>query len=431
MEEPTTATVRIAYACFRGKGMEFPLYLRTMYRFLAILGRQPELSLAELCAVATVGGFRVLPSSRMAVILEGMVNPQELMAKLGGTIKLAEVLGEVGEEDFAKPSTIRMLIKAFPPSGKTIFGFSAYHASTVLRRQLQNTAVSIKRALKEEGRSARYIRSAEGVISSVVVAKQGLLRHGAEFIVVPNKNQLLLATTVAVQPFEEFSKRDYGRPGRNARSGMLPPKLARMMVNLSRVATEGTLLDPFCGSGTVLQEAALLGAHTLIGNDANKRAVTETTENLAWLSSATDLHPAVQLHSSDIRRLAHKLTDPVNAIVTEPFLGPPLTGNEDRGRIRSVQAQLEQLYKEAFNVFKNILVPGGRVVFVQPVFFHGGEELFLMNLDAILLNGFRILQPLPPEFVPTYVKDLTFRHTLLYHRPDQRLGREILILEKK
>src|SRR6266508_1848825 len=40
----------------------------------------------------------------------------------------------------------------------------------------------------------------------------------------------------------------------------LHPRLARTLVNLSRVQDGGTLLDPFCGTGGILLEAGLVGA---------------------------------------------------------------------------------------------------------------------------------------------------------------------------
>ena len=57
-----------------------------------------------------------------------------------------------------------------------------------------------------------------------------------------------LGQTLVVQPFKVLSKRDFGRPARDDHSGMLPPKLAQIMINLARrnddISTK-TILDPF------------------------------------------------------------------------------------------------------------------------------------------------------------------------------------------
>jgi len=48
--------------------------------------------------------------------------------------------------------------------------------------------------------------------------------------------------------------------------GSMSPKLARCMVNLSRVTEGKLLLDPFCGTGGILIEAGLIGCK-VVGSD--------------------------------------------------------------------------------------------------------------------------------------------------------------------
>jgi len=50
----------------------------------------------------------------------------------------------------------------------------------------------------------------------------------------------------------------------------LHPKLARALVNLSQIKKGKTLLDPFCGTGGMILEAGLFGAH-VIGSDIEER----------------------------------------------------------------------------------------------------------------------------------------------------------------
>jgi tRNA (guanine10-N2)-dimethyltransferase len=57
------------------------------------------------------------------------------------------------------------------------------------------------------------------------------------------------------------------------------PKLARCMVNLSRVVQGNMFLDPFCGVGGLLVEASMLGCNT-VGLDAVKRMVRASRRNL-------------------------------------------------------------------------------------------------------------------------------------------------------
>lgn len=59
----------------------------------------------------------------------------------------------------------------------------------------------------------------------------------------------------------------------------MQPKLARCMVNLARPAEGALLLDPFCGVGGILLEAAAIGCRA-IGADADPRMIRGAKANL-------------------------------------------------------------------------------------------------------------------------------------------------------
>lgn len=77
---------------------------------------------------------------------------------------------------------------------------------------------------------------------------------------------------------EKFSeRRPHLRPGFHPSS--MQPKLARALVNLSRVKKDGTLLDPFCGTGGIMIEAGLIGIKN-IGLDLNEEMIALADRNL-------------------------------------------------------------------------------------------------------------------------------------------------------
>ena len=53
---------------------------------------------------------------------------------------------------------------------------------------------------------------------------------------------------------------------------------------------KGLILDPFCGSGTVLQEALLMGFTQVAGTDLSPKAITDTKENIAWIKEKYNLN---------------------------------------------------------------------------------------------------------------------------------------------
>jgi len=172
-----------------------------------IFGNTPELAQAELDAVG-----QELP-------------PQELIKRLGGTVKIVEVL----PEDVKLSDIIKGDFGISDLTGKIDIG-------------------KLCKSIKEETGKRFVLPTKASILSSVVVKKQKLTE-----IVIGDGWQ---GKTVAVQDFEDWGKRDYGRPEAEGHIGMLPPKVARMMVNLAQV---NYILDPFCGTGTILMEALTLG----------------------------------------------------------------------------------------------------------------------------------------------------------------------------
>lgn len=122
--------------------------------------------------------------------------------------------------------------------------------------------------------------------------------------------------------FEEIKphKRPFFHPG-----GM-SPKLARCMVNLSRVKKGETLLDPFCGTGGMLIEAGLIGVH-VIGSDINWKMKNGSAVNLDHAGISD-----YETYKIDFHQL--KLPEPANAVVTDPPYGiSTTTGGVNSGEV--------------------------------------------------------------------------------------------------
>ena len=248
---------------------------------------------------------------------------------------------------------------------------------------------------------------------------------------------MTIGRTLAVQTFEEWGKRDYSRPHRDARRGMLPPKLARMMVNMLGMLPRGTLLDPFCGSGTVLAEAALLGWPKIIGADKSPRAVKDAKSNMGWLrmhyltkklfSNSRELENRnnVKIFTCPIENLPSRLApSSVEAIVTEPYLGTPLVSPPSLAAVNRLRGELLPLYNNMLQVFAKVLTINGRAIFVAPHWcLADGREIGLAVADLPWPKKLRLLSPL--QTLPQYKNT-----ALIYRRPHQFVAREIILLEK-
>jgi tRNA G10 N-methylase Trm11 len=188
-----------------------------------------------------------------------------------------------------------------------------------------------------------------------------------------------------------------------------------MMINLSGANADSILLDPFCGSGTIITEAMILGYKNLIGADASERAIADTKTNIDWIIQHYSLSTnSPKIFQSDARNLNEKITNnSVDTIVTEPFLGKPLKGNETFEEIKSQSTELKRLYLGAFEQFQKILKLKGTIIFIIPCFKYKGDWLKIDCLPEIKKLGF------------TPVSMWEDKNFLLYSRPDQHVGREI------
>jgi len=409
-------------------------------KYFFILGNNPTLSIAELGALFDLSRALIMGN---ALILDigGEVDAEELIKKIGGTIKIGKIIKicENKQTEIVKNGQEILLAGLTEKTNKIKFGFSSYGLKINLRR----TGLEIKEELKNKGYSSRLVTSREKNLSSVIVTQNKLLETGAEIIILPtpeSKNQVLIGKTLAVQPFKELSFRDYGRPGRDDYSGMLPPKLAQIMINLalphpnpplvrggsdSVAGAGGVILDPFCGSGTILTEAVLMGYKNLIGADISKKAAKDTKQNIEWIKKRYAIGDMrYEIYITSATQLSQALEPKtIDAIITEPYLGP------QRGKIdfKKVALELEKLYSDSLREFRKFLKPDGKIVMVFPIF----RALRITSRISPDLNGFRIINPIPESLRNHPTIKPTNRNTIIYGREGQKVWREITVLKIK
>ena len=384
-------------------------------KYFFILGIHPAISLSELTSVLPDGVLKLDQTKKIALAELSILNPQELILRLGGTIKIGQIIKEVKKNKLIEEIKDEIITQ----DKKYLFGISDY---TKTKIQTKAIGMKIKKYLKKRNQNCRLVISKEKTLSSVVVEQNKLVREGDEFCLIGDNKKLLLGKTLAVQPFKSLSFRDYGRPARDDLSGMLPPKLAQILINFAQVKKTKFILDPFTGSGTILMEAILMGYTNIIGSDISSQAITNTKTNLNWLAKKYQLDISkIKLTQIDAIKLNKKIMPPINAIITEPYLGPP------RGQISPSKtlAELNSLYSQALESFTKILLPGGRIVMIWPVF-KINDKLFWLNPE---LKNLSIKNIIPEKVIRELQPQKSPRKTLVYSRTKQKVLREIVILE--
>ncbi len=416
-------------------------------KFFFVLGRIPCISVLELESVFSFQKEKTqITHTSPCILLASAVAPlpASLIARLGGTIKMGRCVAALNAAKAEIPilaQTLSSVINADLEggAGRITIGASVYSLPWHIKNRTawnRALALAIKKLLVEKGFSVRAVLPQKtSALTSVQVEKNGLVsKRGYEYVFMEENGCLVVGKTTAVQPFEEYSLRDWGRPAKAHQEGLLPPKIAQIMINLARVPIDKntTILDPFCGSGTILQEALLMGYSTLQGSDLDPQAVTRTRKNLAWLSEKKRLslrgarfvvQDATTLSSS----IPHRSID---AIVSEPYLGPLFTRLPDEKKLQSVLRELSALYLSFFYEARLILKKNALCVIVVPVWLTK-RRLFLPIYERILSLGFQ--NTTVPYSLKNFLgsphmqSSISPRGGILFHRPGSVVGRELFV----
>jgi tRNA G10 N-methylase Trm11 len=342
-----------------------------MPTYYALLGNSPSLSQAEISALKI--DFSLITDQLLSFELENDDLAAELLAKTGGTVKILKLAAKLDSADPDQLLTEVITTLKRESEAKITFALSQIGKGS----SMPITAQAVKDALKDEGLSARYIQSTGDHLSAAVLLHQP---NTVELILFNHQNTYLLLQTIAIQNIDEWSIRDRQKPYADRKKGMLPPKVARMMINigLENQPETPTLYDPFCGSGTILMEAAMRGCQ-LVGSDIDKDSVQGTRDNLNWLAQEYPLTPTAEVFLQDVTQLAPRVKPgSIDLIVTEPFLGKP---KPQMTQLPNIFKGLNKLYLGAFKRWQPLLKPEAVVVIVFPMV-DSGKRIY--NLDSLI-----------------------------------------------
>lgn len=407
-----------------------------------ILGRQPAIGLAELESI--YGAGKLQPLGQSAVIVD--IDPC-LMAfdRLGGSIKFCKLLTTIESSEWEKIE--KFLIQVSPdksktmPDGKMRLGLSAY-GFDIPEKNIMASGLKIKKAVQKTGRNVRFIPNKSNELNSAQVIHNKLTSpNGWELIIVRNGNSTVIGQTVKVQDIASYTLRDRGRPKRDARVGMLPPKLAQIIINLAAgnipesklesicdipadqkipaPVLDQTVLDPFCGTGVISTEAALMGYHAL-ATDLDKRMVDYTLENFTWLRDKFPVgHLEVRANQADATNYTWK--QPFDFVASEIYLGQAFTSFPDNETLAKAMSTTNLILRKFLTNLAPQINSGTRLCLAIPAWQQSpGKYRTLPLIDQISELGYNRLR---------------FKHVgndeLIYSRSNQTVARQLLILTRK
>lgn len=387
--------------------------------YIAILGRQPALGVAELERV--FGSDVLTPLKSGAALLD--VDPSQVNLKnLGGSVKIAKVLTTLDTTSWR--DVRRYLTDTIPehiqyiPEGKFTLGLSSYGVKADIK-EIKATALELKKIIKQAGKSVRVVPNKTAALNSAQVIHNHLTGpNGWELIVVQHGKKAILAQTIAEQDIEAYARRDQGRPKRDAFVGMLPPKLAQIIVNLAvgKTTSSPIVLDPFCGTGVILQEAALMG-YNVYGTDLSEKMIRYSRDNLNWLKDSHHVDFDWYLHEGDA--MTTQWQQPINAVAAEGYLGQPFSAPPSPTKLAEVRRNCDHIVADFLKNIHSQLSSGTPLCIAVPAW-RGKDGSFtrLPVVDQVDSLGY---------------KKVSLQYSngpLLYYREDQVVARELLVLTR-
>jgi tRNA G10 N-methylase Trm11 len=414
-----------------------------------IIGRVYKLCLAEISQIfkSLDINYRVISCSKEVLIIETdkEINHTKIQKSAGGIIKIIKIFDIFNKKGKEYPSqvldgyfTFKKIKELFTDyTGKKQFGISIYNLDPTVRYKEETTRIAflIKKTIQDQAINVRAVlpQFPSQALSSVQVTENNILSKGAEIDIIVGIQRIFIGKTLSVQDYEDYGRRDYQRPARDEISGMIPPKVAQSMINMSDTdASSDYILDPFCGSGTILQEALLLGLRA-IGSDIDKKAIINSEKNLEWFRNRYKISPGkYKLFEADAKELSIQLPKmTATAVVTEGTLGPIYLKPPKKNEMEQNFNSIEKIYNQAFKEFKQFIAPGSRVVICLPAYKISHTDYVRMpNLDFALNNGYNIQDPLDQSFYKyKFIETSNDRKSIIYDRKDQVVAREIFIFQ--
>lgn len=389
-----------------------------MVTYLVVLGRQPALGLAELEARFGAESVSIIQPDIARLETD---EDTSVFDHLGGALKAAALLTRLEYDDWNKIS--HYLATYFPqhldevPEGKITLGISV-HGLNVPPRQIQATALSLKKVIKQSGRSVRVVPNAEATLNTAQVLHNKLASPtGHELLVIRDGTGVLLARTQWVQDIEAYRRRDQERPARDSRVGMLPPKLAQIILGLAQANCDKRVLDPFCGTGVLLQEALLMGCQ-VYGSDIEPRMIEYSEKNLDWLAETHGgLKESYELAIGDA---ADHTWPGFDTIACETYLGRPFASAPDQQTLQKVIQDCNVIHKKFLQNVARQTKSGFRMCIAVPAWKDRGGFKHLPTLDNLSELGYNRV-----SFVHAESDDL------IYHREGQVVARELITLIRK
>lgn len=323
------------------------------------IGTDTELCVEEIKRALHPNPVRI--SKSVLAIPKPEESLELIQKRIAGIVRISSPIIE-GLKDFSEvKNALFEYACAFIPSHAEKIRFTIGTNEKSVSKKLHAIGIEMKKILREHKNAVRFVETDEPELPTVALEKEHVLSHGFELhILKTNDETWTVSKTETAQDWKFWQHIDMDRPGKDKRSGILPVKLAAHMINIAGIKKTETIWDPFCGSGTIIMLAGLLGYEHVVGTDISEKAIADAKTAAAWVSRYADFKPDISVAD------ATNANKQARAIVTEPYLGPALHARANRKQASEYANKLETMYARAISNFASCMNTGGILVMAIP-----------------------------------------------------------------
>ncbi|MFH0715188.1 MAG: DNA methyltransferase [Candidatus Diapherotrites archaeon] len=390
-----------------------------MQSFLFVLGRNPELSVLEILRYFEVRhiGFELKNANQHAAEFEILpeINVEQVVNELGGTVKICRELGSLDEKG-------SLHLSQWDLAKSKKFYYSVNDVSTLPSPHIEQLREYLKERFKEEKVKAMYkpprLKGPDSAkaLNPSQLKKRKQVEEGLDLNVFESK----IFQTLAVSNVQEMKARDIDRPHTKAPVGT-SIRMAKILNNLAGARKGVTVLDPFCGMGTVAQESMLLGANA-IGVEKNADHYNLCQKNLGWAKKKYALKTEFKLYQKDAKELARFLKKgDFQAVASEPEQGPYWKTIPRKNVAFHTMHELNELYEKVFEQLSALMDKGQKIAIILPEISADTGSVSASEVSFIE-HGFGIVTP--PRQIPK-------ANPYFYRDSKNKIARRIYLLEKR
>lgn len=394
------------------------------------LGREFKLSLAEIFSLFK--DYKIMYLDEKIILLDNLndFEIKDFTKKAGGTIKVFEV-----KNKFLKSTKSQDIFSFIRQElGKLVWGKKEFWISFFgeTKFDAKRFLLDFKKFLKEQNISSRFVNKDFQNLSSAQIIWENLVEKWSDINIITTKNEVFIGKTIWVQDINAYSKRDFWKK-RDMQIGMLPPKLAQMMINIWVGERKGNtkIYDPFCWLGTILIESLIMGNKEVFWSDKNEEMVQTTKENLDFTIKGSFLTSIkYQIQNLDARNIQNSeilKISKIDAIITEWYLWEIFTIDSiKQEKIEEERKKLLELYKDFFVWLKKTRFSW--IILISFPFWEIKRKYIYFEEIYTLIKSYCHIEKMIGN--NNFAKE-TKVGSLLYKRSNQIVGREIFKLRIK